>query len=546
LTTASVSTVRDRLEQVVSSVRQGLEKAVSRVRQRPRAAILSAVALAVPVLVFLVVNDRIMKAPLGYDEQFFFWGGWNITLGGRPYVDFFEFKPPMVFITHALAVAIAGPEDLHYRAVFSALALGSLTLLHLSLFTRGINRALSMAFITALTFQWVNPAYHDNALQDAESIGLVYYCSGVAALIAQTRKPSPVLEAIGAGLLALTALSKEPFTGAVIGTWATCFFLKYDTVDFRRNALSYLKRTTAGVGVAALGICLYMGPIGSLRRYIELVIEYAVLFRDPKMSYCVYLGRWTPGTPLQELRAQVDYIHKQFFNTATIGYLAPFFVSTFVFAWSGRKGSKVLLAVGFVTMLLSIYAVTATNCQWPHYYNMALPGIFLFFLIGLDRMKDRLAGADAVLRRGVCALFIGVLAVFMFPRIRDELAKFPYTWSDVSEPVPGAFAFIESNTQPSDRIFTTGPPGLYMFVNRLSAVRESSILDDFMLYFPGSTDEEKVRHIREQLVRNQPKVIIVDPENAHRKVRYMNALINPFLTEFGYKRVGNYFYMRPN
>jgi hypothetical protein len=526
----------------MAATRDWIAQGAARVRARPTAALVSAVALTVPVLVFWVLNDRIMKGPLGYDEQFFVWGGWAITRGQRPYVDFFEFKPPMVFITHALAVAIAGSKGLYYRAVFSALAVASLTTLHLSLFSRGINRALSTAFIVALTFQWVNPAYHDNALQDAESIGLIYYFIGVAALLAQVRNRRAWLEVLGAAFLALTVLSKEPFTGGVLGTWVTCYFIQYGTSNFRKNALSYLKYTTLGVAIVFLGICAYMGPTGSLRRYIELIIEYAALFRNPNTSYCVMLGRWKPGTFTEELRAQLEYVHAQFFNVETLGYLTPFFVATFVFAW---KGSKVLLAVGFATVLLSLYAVTATNCQWPHYYNMALPGLFLFFLIGLDRMKGSLAASEAVMRCGVGAIFVAVVAVFMIPRLKVELTRFPHAWTGVADPVPGALAFVAKHTTPEDRIFTTGPPGFYMFADRLSAVRESSILDDFMMYYPGKTDVEKVRHIREQLVRVKPKVVILDPENGHRKHRYMRALINPFLKEFGYQPVGAYFYLRP-
>lgn len=524
------------------ATRDWLVQGVGRVRARPQAALLTLLTLTIPMLLFVVLNDRMMKTPLGYDEQFFVWGGWNITRGQRLYIDFFEFKPPMVFITHALGVALAGSKGLHYRVVFSVLALISLTLLHLSLLSRKIPRPLSLAFILAFTFQWVNPYFHDNALQDAESIGLIYYCTGIAALLAHVRR-RPVAEVIGAALLALTAISKEPFTGGVIGAWATCFLIQYGTIDFRKNALSYLKYTMLGVALAIVGLSLYMGPTGSLTRYVHLVIEYAKLFRDPKTSYCVMLGRWTPGTLTEELSAQIKYINAQFFNVPTLGYLAPFFIGTFVFAW---RGSKVLLVAGVITAMLSQYGVTATNCQWPHYYNLALPGLFLFFLIGVDRMKGRVAAAEPVVRRALYALFIGVPVVFMIPRISAEFQGFPHEWNTVTDPVPGAFDFVAKHTAPTDKIFYTGPPAFYMFADRLAAVNESSILDDFLIYLPGNTDEEKVSDLRQQLIRSKPKVVILDPENGHRKYRYMKALIEPFLSEFKYQQVGPYFYLRPN
>ena len=104
-----------------------------------------------------------------------------------------------------------------------------------------------------------------------------------------------------------------------------------------------------------------------------------------------------------------------------------------------------------------------------------------------------------------------------------------------SEPVPGAFEFIRKNTVPSDRIFTTGPPVLYPETNRVSAVRESNIIDEILGSYEGKTDEERLRPIYLQLVKNKPKVVILDPENGHRKGRHMQALLIPFLTEFKYK-----------
>lgn len=527
----------------VRGVREWIGHNVPRVLERSTLALWAVAAIIAPIVVFVVLNDRIMKAPLGYDEQFFVWGGWNILRGQRPYVDFFEFKPPMVFITHALALALAGTKGLYYRASFSALALLSLTGLHLSVASRGIPRALGVAFLVAVTYQWVNPAYHDNALQDAESIGLIYYFAALAALLANSGRHRRWFEMAGGAFLALNALSKEPFVGVVVGTWVTAFFVNYGTTDIRKHVVHYVKNTAIGAGIVVLGIVLYMGPTGALRRYVELVIEYAALFRNPKTSYCVVLGRWKPGTPLHDLLAQVQYIRAQFFNVATIGYLTPFFVVSFVFTW---VRSRLLFVCSFVTMLLSIYAVTATNCQWPHYYNMALPGIFLFCLVGLDSLKPYMEGCPPLVRHWIGAVFLGTIAVFVSPRFLSEFEGYPYKWAKITDPVPGVYDFIAKNTVPSDRIFTTGEPQLYMYANRLSALRESSIIDEFMDYYPGNTDVEKVRHLREQLVRNRPKVIILDPGFASRKVRHMNALMTPFINDFGYQKVGSDFYVRPN
>jgi hypothetical protein len=508
----------------------------------------NAVALAIPLHLFWVLNNRIMHSPMGYDEQFFAWGGWCITRGLVPYVDFFEFKPPLVFITHALAIKLCGTEGTNFRWFFTIAPMVSVALLHASLMTRRMNKVICVALVCAVVFAWVNPAYHDNALADAESIGLTYYFAGVAALLADVGDYRKYLQVLGGALLACTVLSKEPFTLGVIGSWATCFFVNYGRENFRTNAGRYLKYTTAGVGVTAASLFVYMAPTGALRRYLALVGSYAALFRNPAISYCVQMGRWKPGTALDELQGQAHYIYNQYFNTGNLGYLAPFFVAGFVFTF---KRSKLLVGLSFATLLLALYAVTATNCQWPHYYNMALGGMFLFFIVGVDSMGPELelASSSVTMRRFVSGVFLVTMAVFMWPRYDQERSIGHLDFPALFEPVPGVYDFVARNSAPTDKIFTIGAPLLYMHTNRMSAMRESTFLDEFLAYDKGDTDVERVAPLRAQLEKNLPKVVIIDAEGQlgfGRKRRYMAALVMPFLTDHNYQQVGPYFYLRPD
>jgi hypothetical protein len=285
-----------------------------------------------------------------------------------------------------------------------------------------------------------------------------------------------------------------------------------------------------------------MIPTGSMTAYIHMVLGYAALYRNPSTSICVVFGRWTPSTPLHELKAQAKYIHAQFFNTSTIGYLTPFFVASVVFIW---RQSRILFATSAATALLALYSVTATNCQWPHYYNMALSGMFLFFVVGADRMSAELLHASTIVRTCVGATLVAVIAMFSFPRVHSELHNWPYHFQPIWVPVPGVLEFVETNSSPGDKILTTGPPLIYMYTHRYGAVREI-ILDEFLMLYPGTTDAERVRGLRDELVKNRPKIVILDPLFEDRKRRHMDALFVPFFREFGYQKVGEYYYVRPN
>src|SRR5882724_12652001 len=110
-----------------------IRSVVERLKRHPVQAGIDLVTLLVPIHLFRVLDDRILHSGMGYDEQFFFWGGWNISKGQIPYVDFFEFKPPMVFITHAFAVMLFGTKATTYRLFFGIAPLVSIVLLHVAL-----------------------------------------------------------------------------------------------------------------------------------------------------------------------------------------------------------------------------------------------------------------------------------------------------------------------------------------------------------------------------------------------------------------------------
>jgi len=108
-----------------------------------------------------------------------------------------------------------------------------------------------------------------------------------------------------------------------------------------------------------------------------------------------------------------------------------------------------------------------------------------------------------------------------------------------------AHAALLKAVRPGDKILTTGPPLIYMYTHRPGAIREI-ILDEFLMLYPGNTDAERVRGLREEMVKNRPKIVILDPFLEDRRRRHTDALLVPFLRDFGYQKVGDYYYLRPN
>jgi hypothetical protein len=179
---------------------------------------------------------------------------------------------------------------------------------------------------------------------------------------------------------------------------------------------------------------------------------------------------------------------------------------------------------------------------------MTMSGLFFFLVVGLDAMTPHLRSVDTYMRTFARLAVFGVVAVAVWPRIETEedlygTRKFP---NEYVEPIPGIYEIISKYTMPEDRIFTTGMPALYVQANRLSAIRESAIVDEALGYYDGDTDAQKLSGLRAELEKNRPKVVILDPAYGHRKGRTNGVLMYPFLTANGYKKLTEYVWLRPD
>src|SRR5580704_12961595 len=111
------------------SVRPGDTFRRARPLEWPKVAVrlgLDGFTLAITAAVFVVYNSEFLHNAMEYDEGFFVWCGWSLLKGLVPYRDFIEFKPPVLFLTHALALALFGFPGLGYRRFFAIFPLGAL------------------------------------------------------------------------------------------------------------------------------------------------------------------------------------------------------------------------------------------------------------------------------------------------------------------------------------------------------------------------------------------------------------------------------------
>ena len=507
----------------------------------PRA--LDLLSLLPTIQLFRAFSAPMFAVPLGFDEQFFVWCGWSVLKGLVPYRDFVEFKPPMIPLVHALALQLFGFEGCKFRIFFAAFSLCAILALQIALLSRGVGRLLTAALCAGMVYLFVNFAFHDTSLSDTESIGFSFYFFGVAALIART-KYEGVANAIGGACLTCCVFSKEPFAACVVPSWVACYFAIDRPLPFRVAARRYLQTSALGIGVVVLGLCLYMIPSGAMKHYLAMLNWYRTLFNDPNDGYCVQLGIFRPTTLWHDLPRFAKIIGKRLLNPKWLGFLAPFLLISVVFV---TQRSRSLLLATLAAFAGGLYATTIGLCFWDHYFVMAQSGMFFFCIVGLLAMTPsfrasrswvRVSGSLAVAI--IVALRVGPAYHAATPFVLD------FGSAIVPETEPGTLAYIEAHSAPTDKVFTTGPPGLYVATNRVHAVKLATGLKEYLAVLPGNTDAEKLRPLYEELVASRPKLVYLDPEHAERKRRHTKAVYLPFLRKFRYTQVRPHLFMRPN
>lgn len=482
--------------------------------------ILVLLALAI---VFTLLARPLHRAQFGYDEHWFVWGGWAITAGQTPYIDFTDFKPPMGFLVNAAGIALFGLRALAFRYVIAYLVFAGLVLLYLAMRSRGHEPLLAACVTSLILYLILDPRFHDASLNDVETIGFGFFLSGISLLL---MVPGTRWQyALGGFLLGAAVMTKEPFLLSAAPSLAACVLMR--PASGRNQTVRAFMWAAGGAIACGLSVAAYLAIVGGLTAYVDVIVSY----RRFAGEYCVTLGRFRLSGFVDELRQNWTFLQGGMINRHVLGSLSPFLalglVSTFVLRRAGA-------ALAILAVLGGLYAVTLGHCFWIHYFVMAMGPLALLSVAGGDlAAKNLFNGSWAWVTRAGLAL---LLAYSIGPRLAEEAPK-QYARPEPAFP-PELVQFIRNTTSESDTIFTTGEPAIYAYTGRKSALTNGSYVDEFLAYLPGDTDEEKVAPALAELRRKKPKLVFFEsalPEE--RKRRYFKTLFVPYVKAMGYQEV---------
>jgi hypothetical protein len=488
-------------------------------------------------LVGLAWMHRLFAAPylfayVANDERYFLWEGWSVTRGLVPYRDFQEFKPPMVFLVNAAALALFGLPHMRYRLFFWLFSLAGFLALGVALLNRGVRRWMILGAFPFLFSLFFDGNLHDSSLDDAESAAIPFFLVGTALLVARGRWLRARVF-LGSASLALVPLCKEPLAFMVLLTWVALVALaRAESAEGAERATvsSFVRCSLLGVGAVIVWWGGYLVLTHSVGDYVTQLRQTMIFTRN----YAAVIGR-TPEIPWAG-----DVLTNA--HLFVVGVLA----ASGLAVGGRRRAPATLWAVA--ALVASFYAVTVGGAYWRHYFLMALPGVFLVSALALIYFCE--ASRNLELPRVALSVAWTTAAIVVFGRVLlDTLGSLALY--DIPGPPPVSeqtVAVIEEQSAPDECIWTTGDPLLYVYANRCDAVKEGVVLDELLMLYPGNTDEERVAGERAALDAHPPRLVVLGNDEGAtygRKARYIEALVMPFLRAHGYVPLSETIYRLP-
>ena len=494
-------------------------------------------------VIHCIFGRPFLFSPLAFDEQFFLFEGFSLGRGLVPYRDFQELKPPAIFLVNMLALRLFGLQDFRFRYFLAALSMAAFLTVAIALLSRRVPRLLVLTLVALMMSHFFDPTFHDAGINNAETVGLDFYLLAIGALLLETRHRR-AQQITGGVMLALTALSKEPFCVPALATWLALMALRQNESDDPRAWRSFAKQTVGGaLGLALLwlGYMLVTRSVGAyliqLRQIMAYSAEHNVMYGVfPKLSFL--------GT-LQEFwkRLQASYV-----NAPHLILFTPLWLAALLL-WHRRTLMMAAAAVG--VFLAGLYAVTIGRGFFGHYFLMAMTGTFFWGVLGALALSERMRDLDLKTRRWIVSVVVVVVLSSLGPRLDHDSDA----WAGLKPPAPpiadNLIALVQRRTTRQDRIWNIGTPGLYVFADRLNASRIPYMHDSLLHFYQGENDAERFAPYRTELDRTMPKLVVFSTSGAEC-ARYISGLVMPFLKDHHYRETHDpaqpalVLYERPN
>lgn len=419
-----------------------------------------------PLTLILVATTLLhlqyLDIPLERDESLYAYIGKLALGGGRPYIDFYEMKPPMLFYSFALLLGVFG-----YSATGVHLAATLVAVIN-TLFTFLIAKklgGLQLAILSATAFSvWsISPGFYGSYLL-SENIAL---CWGLPAVLWTLNYPKTtnIKQIFGIGFfIALSFLVKQPagvLAVAVGFYFLTHWFIHRNTLEFA-IFIKPLLWTILGFFTPIILTAIGLWAVGSWQEASFWLLEYPRIY--------------TTSVSAEDSKLAFELMQKLIF-TDYQGYFGATLLGILAIGLSKRTtAQKVFLLTWLV---LTVATVAIGKRYYGHYWTLAIPimsicgAIFFQDIINwLSLKKGQIEATMAT----IIAVLWSIHAFFVQPNyyFNPTLTEISRTFSPGNPYVELQILsnYLKKIIQPSDQLAVLGSdPQFFIYLNKTSPIR---------------------------------------------------------------------------
>jgi Dolichyl-phosphate-mannose-protein mannosyltransferase len=232
-------------------------------------------------LFFLAVflRWRLIDIPLERDESAYSYLGQRLLEGGRPYIDFYEMKPPLIFVSYAIINLIFGysASGLHWAALF-------FTLVNAGLIYAIAKRFYAEKYALLACFCYIILTSNPNStavMMSSELIVMAFALGAVVlSIVWKQRQLKSKWMLFGSGfLLALATLTKQ--TGILFGAIPAFLILHNYWINAPKNSRNLVSNTlfiALGFLLPVVVCAFWLICIGSWKDFVFWNFTYLKMY----------------------------------------------------------------------------------------------------------------------------------------------------------------------------------------------------------------------------------------------------------------------------
>lgn len=476
---------------------------------------------AFALLLALVVSIPTLWYPFGRDQSLYHYIGREMLHGAVPYRDAFDQKPPLIYVVHAVGIALFGPGQWVIR-VFDLLAValmgwacsrlmdgqlggGSAGREHLA-------RRSCVAVCVSCTLYYVYFDYWDTAQVEVwEGLFVI-----LGLLAAREVRNGRLAAFLGGACLGTAFLFKFPALLFLPLLAAVTIERVVVTVprELRWRALAW----SAGLQAIAVALPSILAVAGFWARHglddaLDVLIGYNAFYATHKR---IVIESWLATFPLQH-----DVV-------PTLLWLLGPLVGWRVARRGGGRFARGAFWVGAAGSLLAVLSVLAQGKLYTYHWGILVPFQTIFCLIGLFSIGDRSERAQLTSLAGMLAVILLLSPVWVHNRSLTWMSYTASWWQQLNGTVSReAFArqfvgtgysywpleligrVIEERRRPGDELHVHGFEPIPYVISGLRS--PSRFFAEFPLFDPKLTyrrDEWTRAHLR--ALRERPPRFVVD------------------------------------